>query len=286
MKVTPSHHTINTPHALSNSLNHGHSTPSLAPPPPAPHGPRLPASIVQRSRTPSPDRYSIQQRQQEALHGMGTLRLNDDTSSTLTSDEVEAPVQPSAKALGKRRAIPPEDTDCKPFLLALLPELISPLISYIFLGPSSGLRSRRHVLRAPERVAPVRRPQRGLGGRHRAAPVVPSRTLRVRRGRRAHEGAHEGRRACAAVAHRRGTLARYPPHPLTPTLASSVTVITYRRVRSGRRDLIVLVCTVHVCRVGCLPVLSLTRDPHHPRSTITHLFLYIFLLPRHSIVRS
>ena len=115
----PSH-----PSALANSP-HGfaaHLTPTLAPPPPAPHGPRQPPHAPARSRTPSPDRSSYTHStthyyhdgaSDTVAHAVNTLRISDsDSQQSLGSDEEpRARTRPSAKALGKRRAPPPPDPD-------------------------------------------------------------------------------------------------------------------------------------------------------------------------------
>lgn len=75
---------------------------NLAPPPAAPHGPRSPAPVlVQRSTPPSPTPSPL-----------GLAQVNDphvgnpeggDSSPLLEEDGL--PVQPSAKALGKRKVV-------------------------------------------------------------------------------------------------------------------------------------------------------------------------------------
>ncbi|KAG8681829.1 hypothetical protein FRC08_015372 [Ceratobasidium sp. 394] len=76
---------------------------SLAPPPPAPHGPRP----LSRNRTPSP------------VHGFEAHEQATDVSS---QDEEVPPHLPSEKAMGKRRAEPPtEEEDDWPDHTSLLP---------------------------------------------------------------------------------------------------------------------------------------------------------------------
>ncbi|RPD60760.1 hypothetical protein L227DRAFT_501092 [Lentinus tigrinus ALCF2SS1-6] len=99
--------------------HHG-SAQSLAPPPPAPHGPRLP---VHRSNTPSPERGSLHsvartstESTQVAPMHTGS-RLRQDSSEEWTDavadadDDVKTPVRPSAKALGKRKVVEPSEGD-------------------------------------------------------------------------------------------------------------------------------------------------------------------------------
>ncbi|KAF8064159.1 hypothetical protein FPV67DRAFT_1629149 [Lyophyllum atratum] len=101
---------------------------SLAPPPPAPHGPRLPAQINTyahtHSRTPSPATPILENLGAsgasgfELQNGMNNLRIRHDAPISMsmnarssTYDEY-TPIKPSAKALGKRRAAeddPPEN---------------------------------------------------------------------------------------------------------------------------------------------------------------------------------
>ncbi len=114
------------------SMNYGSqpSLPSLAPPPPAPHGPR---PVATRSRTPSPDRSSLAHSQQyrEYNHDLlqqavGRVTLND-SESPIDSDDDHGRdgriQQPSAKVLGKRRAVAAEDPDCKSCFCSRAPPL-------------------------------------------------------------------------------------------------------------------------------------------------------------------
>ncbi|KAH7924445.1 hypothetical protein BV22DRAFT_1013288 [Leucogyrophana mollusca] len=109
--------------ALPPITAHGHypsppaqtSTPTLlAPPPPAPHGPRSPAQMTLPSRTPSPERISTRPSRSSSLDSQidalshGAQRLNVDDGG---DDDINTPIRPSAKALGKRRIVEePEDT--------------------------------------------------------------------------------------------------------------------------------------------------------------------------------
>jgi len=121
LPAKPSHipaHINATPYS-----HHPHiSSPSLAPPPPAPHGPRLPtANSVTRSRTPSPDRsstthsnYHYDRYQDVALHNAAArLRIHDDSSSLRdeSEEEYQEPTGPSAKALGKRRQVNMDESE-------------------------------------------------------------------------------------------------------------------------------------------------------------------------------
>lgn len=75
---------------------------NLAPPPAAPHGPRspVPLSISGHSRTPSPAVLEVQPH----LNGYLPASSYEDVSDSLSSLSSEVLIQPSAKALGKRRA--------------------------------------------------------------------------------------------------------------------------------------------------------------------------------------
>ncbi|KAI0270754.1 hypothetical protein BC834DRAFT_863090 [Gloeopeniophorella convolvens] len=112
----------------------GHpSQPLLGLPPPAPHGPRLPAPIMARSHTPSPERAgfarpplpittsSVAPIPHEAPNGglhrpmvppLGVVVPRKEPEGNDDDEEdVRTPIRPSAKALGKRRVIEMEDPD-------------------------------------------------------------------------------------------------------------------------------------------------------------------------------
>ncbi|KAF9529031.1 hypothetical protein CPB83DRAFT_279585 [Crepidotus variabilis] len=86
-------------HESDTSLHHQQN---FAPPPSAPHGPRLPVPAMgpPRSRTPSPVRIG-------PPYSNGRLETTADSDSSFSPEEEEPP-QPSAKALGKRRVVEPE----------------------------------------------------------------------------------------------------------------------------------------------------------------------------------
>ncbi|KII83855.1 hypothetical protein PLICRDRAFT_47049 [Plicaturopsis crispa FD-325 SS-3] len=86
-------------------------TAALAPPPPAPHGPRSPGLVSSSSRTSSPvsdgasRSNSADSHFREQLHN-GLERLHFASSHQQVDDEeVLTPVKPSAKALGKRKVV-------------------------------------------------------------------------------------------------------------------------------------------------------------------------------------
>jgi len=83
-----------------------HQQQNLAPPPAAPHGPRLPApfSSSGRSRTPSPTKPEFQ----SYPNGYVDPRSHEGDSDSLSSLEEDPPQQPSAKALGKRKVVEAE----------------------------------------------------------------------------------------------------------------------------------------------------------------------------------
>lgn len=91
---------------------------SLAPPPPAPHGPRSPAQLSLPSRTPSPATPSHRHSRTNSLrsieggiqNGLDNLHLNKITMLE-SDDEIRTPIKPSAKALGKRKIVDSESTD-------------------------------------------------------------------------------------------------------------------------------------------------------------------------------
>lgn len=191
------------------------SAPSLAPPPPAPHGPRRPSHAnTARSRTPSPDRSSTTNSTQyyhdDVATAVSRLRVSDSESPESEEEyhehhplhrhhehphaqyqqqqqhpqEAQQPARPSAKALGKRRAAPVDDSD-RTWLSCL-----SFHFHVLTCVRRSAVRPRRPVLRARERLAAVRRLcRRRLGRRVDEAAVAPPRALRLRRRRGAHAGA-------------------------------------------------------------------------------------------------
>jgi len=126
---TPSATAFNNPQHNPNGSAH-----TLAPPPAAPHGPRA-------SRTPSPERRSLEGGRPSSVNGSGfgsslkrgMSKLGIDVrnrSGSFTNgksrksieantpndeeEEIRTPIQPSAKALGKRKANPPPEEDFDP----------------------------------------------------------------------------------------------------------------------------------------------------------------------------
>lgn len=96
------------------------SVQSLAPPPPAPHGPRLP----HRSNTPSPERGSFHHLPRTSIEsaqdvappprpGSKLAQHSSEEWSDLEDEECKTPVRPSAKALGKRRVVEPPEGERK-----------------------------------------------------------------------------------------------------------------------------------------------------------------------------
>ncbi|KAF9556442.1 hypothetical protein CPC08DRAFT_820448 [Agrocybe pediades] len=85
---------------------------NLAPPPAAPHGPRSPApvSVANQSRTPSPGTPVLEPPYTNGIGYAYGDRDRDDSLSMYASDEDEhLPPKPSAKALGKRKVVEPEE---------------------------------------------------------------------------------------------------------------------------------------------------------------------------------
>jgi len=87
---------------------HTNNIQNLAPPPPAPHGPRLPSPNQPRSRTPSPQRSTgdITARSGHPSAGRPSLSEADDDSDGY---DIVTPIGLSEKALGKRRVVEEED---------------------------------------------------------------------------------------------------------------------------------------------------------------------------------
>ena len=87
---------------------HISSMQNLAPPPPAPHGPRLPSPNQPRSRTPSPQR-SIGDITTRPGHLTGGRKSLSEMGDESDGYEIVTPVGLSEKALGKRRVVEEED---------------------------------------------------------------------------------------------------------------------------------------------------------------------------------
>lgn len=87
---------------------HTNNIQNLAPPPPAPHGPRLPSPNQPRSRTPSPQRSIGEIATRSGYLGAGRRSLSEADGG---SDEynIVTPIGLSEKALGKRRVVEEED---------------------------------------------------------------------------------------------------------------------------------------------------------------------------------
>lgn len=83
---------------------------TLAPPPPVPNGPRSPAQLFYRPRTPPlTTSISISTNLREID---GTYPVDVPSIYDSSCDDTDVPIQPSAKALGKQRAIETESIDC------------------------------------------------------------------------------------------------------------------------------------------------------------------------------
>ncbi|KAH9025582.1 hypothetical protein EDB85DRAFT_2149666 [Lactarius pseudohatsudake] len=113
--------------------NYAPTQPSLALPPPAPHGPRSPGLVLHRSHTPSPERgglprpslhaavlpNSAQPFSEDAPNGgalkpsLGIIvpRGDNEGEDEDGEENIRTPIRPSAKALGKRRIVEAEEPD-------------------------------------------------------------------------------------------------------------------------------------------------------------------------------
>jgi hypothetical protein len=118
------------PHPQHPGSHSGFDVSSLAPPPPAPHGPRSPAQASTHSRTPSPstpnlDPYVMGSSGVSAFdlqNGMDAMHLHTDmsrSSSAAYEDDGRSYIKPSAKALGKRKVVEEEPPEGR--LLLVLP---------------------------------------------------------------------------------------------------------------------------------------------------------------------
>ena len=81
---------------------------NLAPPPPAPHGPRLPSPNQPRSRTPSPQRSIGDITSRSGYPSGGRISLPE-TGDDSDGYDIVTPMGLSEKALGKRRVVEEED---------------------------------------------------------------------------------------------------------------------------------------------------------------------------------
>jgi len=81
---------------------------NLAPPPPAPHGPRLPSPNQPRSRTPSPQR-SIGDITTRSGYTSGGRKSLSETGDDSDGYDIVTPIGLSEKALGKRRVVEEDD---------------------------------------------------------------------------------------------------------------------------------------------------------------------------------
>ncbi|KAI9461993.1 hypothetical protein BJY52DRAFT_1185334 [Lactarius psammicola] len=121
------------PIPVQHQPNYAPTQPSLALPPPAPHGPRSPGLVLHRSHTPSPERGGLAR---PSLHAAvpnsappfsgeapngGALKPslgiivsrkeNEDEDEGGEEEDIRTPIRPSAKALGKRRVVEAEEPD-------------------------------------------------------------------------------------------------------------------------------------------------------------------------------
>lgn len=87
---------------------HANNIQNLAPPPPAPHGPRLPSPNQPRSRTPSPQR-SIGDIPARPSYVSGVKNPRSEADEDSDGYEMVTPIGLSEKALGKRRVVDEED---------------------------------------------------------------------------------------------------------------------------------------------------------------------------------
>lgn len=96
-----------SPMKLQPVSTHTSNTQSLAPPPPAPHGPRLPSPNQPRSRTPSPQRSIGDITTRSGYLGSG--RKSSEKGDDSDGHDIIAPIGLSEKALGKRRVVEEDD---------------------------------------------------------------------------------------------------------------------------------------------------------------------------------
>ena len=102
----PHHLNLAQPHPQHPPLSGADIFPSqnLAPPPAAPHGPRLPAPISLHTRTPSPGPQV-----NSHINGHGVYEdIQTPSANGLGHDDYPS-AKPSAKALGKRKLVEPDN---------------------------------------------------------------------------------------------------------------------------------------------------------------------------------
>ncbi|KJA13530.1 hypothetical protein HYPSUDRAFT_122179, partial [Hypholoma sublateritium FD-334 SS-4] len=108
-------HSLHSHQPSEPEIDHGALGGSLAPPPAAPHGPRSPAQLSLHSRTPSPtpriEPY-VYGNNNGSVNGHWGEYTDDRGVSEVRAEEEEVeeftPIKPSAKALGKMKAVEPE----------------------------------------------------------------------------------------------------------------------------------------------------------------------------------
>ncbi|KAI0299014.1 hypothetical protein B0F90DRAFT_1810761 [Multifurca ochricompacta] len=126
------------PIPVQHQQNYATPQPSLALPPPAPHGPRSPGLVMHRSHTPSPERGGFARpslltsvpnatdvpngsASKPAVPSLGIIVssggdiVDDEEKEEEEEEDIRTPIRPSAKALGKRRLIEAEEPDPEAF---------------------------------------------------------------------------------------------------------------------------------------------------------------------------
>jgi len=96
------------PMKLQPASIHTGNTQNLAPPPPAPHGPRLPSPNQPRSRTPSPQR-SLADIPTRSGYLSGERKSLSEAGDDSDGYDIVTPIGLSDKALGKRRVVEEDD---------------------------------------------------------------------------------------------------------------------------------------------------------------------------------
>lgn len=98
-------------------------TNTLAPPPTVPHGPRSPGQFSMYSRTPSPKTTNTEHQETNGTYPVDSTASISPVSHDSDTD-ADVPTQPSAKALGKQKAVDIDLSDCTyHVLLNVLPQL-------------------------------------------------------------------------------------------------------------------------------------------------------------------
>ncbi len=86
-------------------------TSTLAPPPSVPHGPRSPGQVSVHSRTPSPNTAPVEVVETNSSYQLDSATPAGHTNHDVVGTTISVPPLPSAKALGKKKAVEADLSD-------------------------------------------------------------------------------------------------------------------------------------------------------------------------------